>query len=44
MTFKFEILILGQQLMMDIYNFEFIYLLIIDEFHLILYYFNLNHK
>jgi hypothetical protein len=35
MTFKFEILILGQQMRMDINNFEFIYLLIMDEFHLI---------
>jgi hypothetical protein len=44
MTFKFEILILGQQMKMDINNFEFIYLLIMDEFHLTIYLFNLNHK
>jgi len=35
MTFKFEILILGQQMKMDINNFEFIYLPIMDEFHII---------
>jgi hypothetical protein len=33
MTFKFEILILGQQMRMDINNFEFIYLPIMDEIH-----------
>jgi hypothetical protein len=40
MTFKFEILIFGQQMRMDINNFEFIYLSIMDEFHPILYLFN----
>jgi hypothetical protein len=32
MTFKLEILKLGQQMMMDINKFEFIYLSIMDEF------------
>jgi hypothetical protein len=44
MTFKFEILILGQQMKMDINNFEFIYLPIMDEFHQMIYLFNLSHK
>ncbi len=44
MTFKFEILILGQQMRMDINNFEFIYFWIMDEFHPMIYLFNLNHK
>jgi hypothetical protein len=38
MTFKLEILIFGQQMRMDINNFEFIYLLIMDDFHLMIYY------
>jgi hypothetical protein len=33
MTLKFEILILGQQMRMDINKFEFINLPIMDEFH-----------
>jgi len=32
MTLKFEILIFGQQMKMDMNNFEFIYLPIMDEF------------
>jgi len=44
MTFKFEILLLGQQMNMDINNFELIYLLIMDEFHPMIYVFNSNHK
>jgi hypothetical protein len=44
MTFKFEILILGQQMKMDINNFEFIYLPMMDEFHPFIYLFNPNHK
>jgi len=37
MTFKFEISILGQQMKININTFKFIYLPIIDEFHLIIY-------
>jgi hypothetical protein len=37
MTLKLEILIFGQQMMMHINDFESIYLLIMDEFHLIIY-------
>jgi hypothetical protein len=44
MTFKFEILKLGQQMTMDINNFEFIYLPIMDEFHSMISLFNPNHK
>jgi len=44
MTFKFEILIFGQQMRMDVNNFEFIYLLMMDEFHSMFYLFNQNHK
>ncbi len=44
MTFKFEILIFGQQLRMDINHFEFIYLPIMDEFHPMIYLFNPNNK
>jgi hypothetical protein len=44
MTFKFEIVILGQQMKMDINHFEFIYLPMMDEFHPIIYLFNPNHK
>jgi len=40
MTFKFEILILGQQMKMHI----FIYLPIMDEFHPFICLFNPNHK
>jgi hypothetical protein len=43
MTFKFEILIFGQQMKMDINNFEFIHLPIMDEVHPIIYLFNPNH-
>ncbi len=39
MTFKFEISILGQQMKMDINNFEFIYLSIMDAFHSMIYLF-----
>ncbi len=44
MKFKFKILILGQQMGMDINNFEFIYVPIMDEFHPMIYLFNPNHK
>jgi len=44
MAFKFEILIFGQQMEMDINNFELIYLLIMDEFHPMIYVFNSKHK
>ncbi len=44
MTFKFEVLILGQQMRIHINKFEFIYLLIMDEFHPIIYLFNPNHE
>jgi hypothetical protein len=44
MTFKFEILILGQQMGMDINNSEIIYLSIMDEFHPMICLFNQNHK
>jgi hypothetical protein len=37
MTFKFEISILEQKMKMDINNFEFIYFLIMDGFHPIIY-------
>jgi hypothetical protein len=40
MTFKFEILIFGQQIMkMDINKFSFIFLPIMDEFHLMIFLF-----
>jgi len=39
MAFKFEILIFGQQMKMDINNYLFIYLPIMDEFHSIIYLF-----
>ncbi len=44
MTFKFEVLIFGQQMKMDINNFESFYLPIMDEFHPIIYLFISNHK
>jgi hypothetical protein len=44
MTFKFEILIFGQQMKIDINDFELIYLPIMDEFHPMNYLFNPNHK
>jgi hypothetical protein len=44
MTFKFEILILGQKMKMDVNNFEFIYFPIMDEIHPMVYLFNPNHK
>jgi hypothetical protein len=44
MTFKFEILILGQQMKMDINNVEFIYLSIMDELHPMIHLFNPNHE
>ncbi len=44
MTFKFEILIFGQQMKMDIYYFKFIYILIMDEFYPMIYLFNSTHK
>jgi hypothetical protein len=37
MTFKFEILILGQQMKMDINNYLFIYFTTMDEFHPMIY-------
>jgi hypothetical protein len=42
MAFSFEILTFGQQMKMDINNFEFIYLSIMDEFHPMIYLFNPN--
>ncbi len=44
MTFKFEILIFGQQMKMDTNSVEFIYLLMIDEFHPMIHLFNPNHE
>jgi hypothetical protein len=44
MAFKFEILIFGQQIRMDINNFEFIYLLIMDGFYPMIYLFHPNQK
>jgi hypothetical protein len=44
MAFKFEILKFGKQMGMDINNFEFIYFMIMDEFHPIIYLINPNHK
>jgi len=44
LLFKIEILIFGQQMMMGINNFEFIYLLFKDEFHSMVYSFISNHK
>jgi hypothetical protein len=44
MTFKFEISILEQEMKMNINNFEFIYLPIMDEFHPIIYLYNSTHK
>jgi hypothetical protein len=44
MTFKFEILIFGQQIKMDINNFEFIYVPTMDEFYPMIYLFKPNHK
>jgi hypothetical protein len=44
MTFKFEILIFGQQMKMDINDLKFIYLPIMDEFHPMTYLFNPNNK
>jgi hypothetical protein len=37
MTFKFDILIFGQQMMMDINSFEFIKIPIMGEFHPMIY-------
>jgi hypothetical protein len=44
MTFKFEILIFGEQMKMDINNLKFIYLPIMDEFHPMIYLSNPTHK
>jgi len=44
MTPKFEILILGEEMKMDINYFLFIYLSIMDEFHPMIYLFNPTHK
>jgi hypothetical protein len=44
MTFKLEILIFGQQMKMDINKFLFIYFIIMDEFHLMIYLFNSIHR
>jgi len=44
MTFNFDILIFGQQMKMDINNFESIYFLIMDEYNPMIYLFNPNHK
>jgi hypothetical protein len=44
MTFKFEILIFGQEMRMDINKFEFFNLPIMDEFHPMINLFNSNHK
>jgi hypothetical protein len=39
MTFKFEILIFGQQMKMNINKYLFIYFIIMDEFHQMIYLF-----
>ncbi len=39
-----EILIFGQQMRIDVNNFEFIYLPIMDEFYPMIYLLNPNHK
>jgi len=44
MTFKFEILIFGKKMRMDVNNFEFIYLLIMDEFHPMIYLIEIINK
>jgi hypothetical protein len=44
MIFKFEILLLEQQMTMDMNNFKFIYLLNMDEVHPMIYLFNSNDK
>jgi hypothetical protein len=44
MTFKFEILILGQQMKIDINNLKFIYFTIMDEFHPMIYLFISIHR
>jgi hypothetical protein len=44
MTFKFEILIFGQQMRMDINHCEFIYFPIMNEFDPMIYLFNPKHK
>ncbi len=44
MTFKFEILIFGQQMKMDINSFLFINLSIMDEIHPMIYLFSPTHK
>jgi hypothetical protein len=44
MTFKFEILILGQQRKLDINKIKYIYLPTMDEFHPMIYLFNPTHK
>ncbi len=40
MTFKFETSILGQQMKININNFQFIYLSIMDAFHSMIYLLN----
>jgi hypothetical protein len=44
MAFKFEILILGQEIKMDINKILFIYLPIMDEYHPMIYLINPIHK
>jgi len=44
MRFKFEILILGQKMKMNINNFKIIYLTIMDEFLTMIYLFNLINE
>jgi hypothetical protein len=44
MTFKLEILKLGQEMTMDINNSDFICLPIMDEYHPMIYLFNPNHE
>ncbi len=44
MTFKFEMSIFGEQMKMDINYFKFIYLIIMDEFHSMIYLFNPIHN
>jgi hypothetical protein len=44
MIFTFEILIFEQQMRIDVNNFEFIYLPIMDEFYSMIYLLNPNHK
>jgi hypothetical protein len=44
MTFKFEILIFGLQMKMDVNHFKLIYFPIVDEFHPMIYLLNPTHR